>query len=175
MIVIGDTSTKWKFRALKEKASEESYHSLLIRKTRERGMIKMPAKIWLTGRNEMEMLLAVRKLGFLHLIKQVSALPALLKTSIQGRQLKIPLPAVSCPLISRAPAPCPPSHSCFMIVLWLKMGVFLIVFLLFHSVTSAVTAYNVGVFKPTVHDLSSSSFGNTEIFLPWFLPCNSLI
>ena len=115
----------------------------------------MPAKIWLTGRNEMEMLLAVRKLGFLHLIKQVSALPALLKTSIQGRQLKIPLPALSCPLISRAPAPCPPSHSCFMIVLWLKMGVFLSVFLLFHSVTSAVTAYNVGVFKPTVHDLSS--------------------
>ena len=42
----------------------------------------MAAKIWLTGRNEMEMLVAVRKLGFLHLIKQVSALPALLKTSI---------------------------------------------------------------------------------------------
>ena len=39
---------------------------------------------------------------------------------------------------------------CFMIVLWLEIhGVFFEMFLLFYSVTSAVTAYNVGVFKKT--------------------------
>ena len=37
-----------------------------------------------------------------------------------------------------------------MIVLWLEIhGVFFEIFLLFYSVTSAVTAYNVGVFKKT--------------------------
>ena len=37
-----------------------------------------------------------------------------------------------------------------MIVLWLEIhGVFFEMFLLFYSVTSAVTAYNVGVFKKT--------------------------
>ena len=50
-----------------------------------------------------------------------------------------------------------------MIVLWLeKLGIFLKYFLLFNSVTSAVTAYNVGVFKPTIHDLSKSSYLNTK-------------
>ena len=45
-----------------------------------------------------------------------------------------------------------------MIVLWLEIhGVVLIFFLLFDSVTFAVTTYNVGVFKPTTHDLSNSS------------------
>ena len=45
-----------------------------------------------------------------------------------------------------------------MIVLWLEIhGVVLIFFLLFDSVTFAVTTYNVGVFKPTAHDLSNSS------------------
>ena len=40
-----------------------------------------------------------------------------------------------------------------MIVLWLEIhGVFLRFFLLFDSVTSAVTTYNVGVFEPTAHD-----------------------
>ena len=48
-------------------------------------------------------------------------------------------------------------------VLWLeKLGIFLKYFLLFNSVTSAVTAYNVGVFKPTIHDLSKSSYLNTK-------------
>ena len=38
-----------------------------------------------------------------------------------------------------------------MIVLWLeKHGVFLSIFLLFNSAASAVTAYNVGVFRPNV-------------------------
>ena len=37
-----------------------------------------------------------------------------------------------------------------MIVLWLEIhGVFLRFFLLFNSVTSAVNAYDVGVFKKT--------------------------
>ena len=45
-----------------------------------------------------------------------------------------------------------------MIVLWLEVhSVFLSFFLLFDSVTSAVTTYNVGVFKPTANDLSNSS------------------
>ena len=45
-----------------------------------------------------------------------------------------------------------------MIVLWLEIhGVFLRFFLLFDSVTSAVTTYNVGVYKPTAHDLGNSS------------------
>ena len=40
--------------------------------------------------------------------------------------------------------------SCFMIVLWLEIrDVFLRFFLLFNSITSAVTASNVGVFKKT--------------------------
>ena len=44
------------------------------------------------------------------------------------------------------------------IVLWLEIhGVFLGFFLLFDSVTSVVTTYNVGFFKPTAHDLSNSS------------------
>ena len=43
-----------------------------------------------------------------------------------------------------------------MIVLWLEIqGVFLEFFLLFNSVTSAVTANSVGVFKLTFHDLSN--------------------
>ena len=47
---------------------------------------------------------------------------------------------------------------CFMIVLWLEIhGVFLRFFLLFDLVTSAVTTYNVGFFKPTGYDLSNSS------------------
>ena len=46
----------------------------------------------------------------------------------------------------------------FMIVLWLEIhGVFLRFFLLFDSVTSAVTTYNVCVYKPTAHDLGNSS------------------
>ena len=49
-----------------------------------KGMIKMAAKIWLTDRNVMEMLVAVRKLGYLQVIKQVSALSALLRTWIRG-------------------------------------------------------------------------------------------
>ena len=53
------------------------------------------------------------------------------------------------------------SRSCFyyfIFVLWLEIhGVFLRFFLLFDSVTSAVTSYNVGFFKPTGHDLSYSS------------------
>ena len=36
------------------------------------------------------------------------------------------------------------------------------IFLLFNTVNSAVTAYSVGVLKPTVHDLSNSSYGNTK-------------
>ena len=45
-----------------------------------------------------------------------------------------------------------------MIVLWLELhGVFLRFFLLYDSVTSGVTTNNVGVFKPTAHDLSNSS------------------
>ena len=41
----------------------------------------------------------------------------------------------------------------FVIALWLEIhGVFLRFFLLFDSVTSAVTTYNVGFFKPTAHD-----------------------
>ena len=36
-------------------------------------------------------------------------------------------------------------------------GVFLRFFLLFDLVTSAVTTYNVGFFRPTAHDLSISS------------------
>ena len=56
--------------------------------------------------------------------------------------------------------------SLVILVLWLYSGLkytayFLDFFLLFNSVTSAVTAYNVGVFKPTVHDLSNSSYWNT--------------
>ena len=43
-----------------------------------------------------------------------------------------------------------------MIVLWLEIhGVFLRFFLLFDSVTSTVTTYNVGVLKPTAHDLTT--------------------
>ena len=45
-----------------------------------------------------------------------------------------------------------------MIVLWLEIhGVFFRFFLLFDTVTSAVTAYSVGFFKPTTHDLNNSS------------------
>ena len=45
-----------------------------------------------------------------------------------------------------------------MIVLRLEIhGVFLRFFLLFDSVTSALTTYNVGFFKPTSNDLSNSS------------------
>ena len=45
-----------------------------------------------------------------------------------------------------------------MIVLRLEIhGIFLRFFQLFDSVTSAVTTYNVGVFKPTANDLSNSS------------------
>ena len=45
---------------------------------------------------------------------------------------------------------------CFTIVLWLEIhGVFFRFFLLFDSVTSAVTTYNVGFFKPTAHDLTT--------------------
>ena len=45
----------------------------------------------------------------------------------------------------------------FMIFLWLEIhGVFLTFFLLFYSVTSAVTTYNVAFFRPTTHDLSDS-------------------
>ena len=46
-----------------------------------------------------------------------------------------------------------------MIVLWLEVhGVFLSFFLLFDSVTSAVTTYNVGFFKASsAYDLSNSS------------------
>ena len=36
------------------------------------------------------------------------------------------------------------------------------IFLLFNSITSALTAYYVGVFKPTVHDHSNSSDWNTK-------------
>ena len=51
-----------------------------------------------------------------------------------------------------------------MIVLWLEIhGVFLRFFLLFDSVTSAVTTYNVGFFKPTAHDLSYSNLGSTKL------------
>ena len=46
---------------------------------------------------------------------------------------------------------------CFTIVLWLEIhDVFLRFFLLFNLATSAVTIYNGGVFKPTVHDLGNS-------------------
>ena len=45
-----------------------------------------------------------------------------------------------------------------MIVLWLEIhGVFLRFFLLFDLVTSAVTTYNLGFFKPTGYDLSNFS------------------
>ena len=45
-----------------------------------------------------------------------------------------------------------------MIVLWLEIyGVFLRFFQLFDSVTSAVTTYNVGFFKPTARDRGKSS------------------
>ena len=45
-----------------------------------------------------------------------------------------------------------------MIFFWLELhGIFLRFFLLFDSVTSGVTTYNVGVFKPTAHDLSNAS------------------
>ena len=45
-----------------------------------------------------------------------------------------------------------------MIVLWLEIhGVIWRFFLLFDSVTSDVTTYNVGFFKLTAHDLSNSS------------------
>ena len=44
----------------------------------------------------------------------------------------------------------------FMIVLCLEIhGVFSRLFPLFDSVTSAVTTYNVGFFKPNSHDLSN--------------------
>ena len=43
-------------------------------------------------------------------------------------------------------------------IFWLEIhGVFLRFFLLFDSVTSATTSYNVGVFKPTDHNLNNSS------------------
>ena len=41
-------------------------------------------------------------------------------------------------------------------------------FLLFNSVTFYVTAYNVGVFKPTVHDLSNSSYRNMKFYWHFF-------
>ena len=45
-----------------------------------------------------------------------------------------------------------------MIVLCLEIhGIFLRFFLLFDLVTTAVTTYYVGVFKPTAHDRSNSS------------------
>ena len=49
-------------------------------------------------------------------------------------------------------------YNCYVIVLWLEIhGVFFRFFLLFGTVTSAVTTYSVGFFKPTAHDLSNSS------------------
>ena len=63
----------------------------------------------------------------------------------------------------------------FMIVLWLEIhGVFLRFFLLLDSVTSAVTTYNVGFFKPTVHDLSNSSWWSTK-FISCFLRCKNFL
>ena len=56
-----------------------------------------------------------------------------------------------------------------MIVLWLEIqGVFFRFFLLFDSVTSAVTIYNVGFFKPTSHDLSNSSKSKKNLFNIFF-------
>ena len=57
-----------------------------------------------------------------------------------------------------------PLVSCFMIVLWLEINdVFLRFFLLFNSITSAVTACNVGVFKKTWANTWISFFYITEI------------
>lgn len=44
----------------------------------------MATKISLADWNVMEMLVAVRKLGFLHVIKEVSAFPALVGTLVGG-------------------------------------------------------------------------------------------
>ena len=41
-------------------------------------------------------------------------------------------------------------------------GIFLRFFLLFNSVASAVTSYNVSVFKPAVHVLSNSGYRITK-------------
>ena len=41
-------------------------------------------------------------------------------------------------------------------------------FLLFDSVSTAVTTYNVGVFKPTAHDLSNSSMSSMFLALQKF-------
>ena len=52
-----------------------------------------------------------------------------------------------------------------ILVSWLSSGkhtAFLRIFLLFNSVTSAVTTYSVSVFKPTVHDLCNSSYWNIK-------------
>ena len=52
-----------------------------------------------------------------------------------------------------------------MIVLWLEIhGVFFIFLLLFHSVTSAVTACNVGVFKPVLATLATEIRNLSNIF-----------
>ena len=56
-----------------------------------------------------------------------------------------------------------------MILAILACLVFQRFFLLFDPVNSAVTTYNVGVFKPTAHDLSNSNMSNMFLALQKFI------
>ena len=82
--------------------------------------------------------------------------PNVSTSSVSRKNLKEKLFSVFEPVISKNFSPF--GYYRFMIVLWLEIhGVFFRFFLLFDTVTSAVTAYSVGFFKPTTHDLNNSS------------------